>query len=124
MKRLLNPATNPNGWTALLAAAYAIVQAVYGHTPADPRVWMPAVVAFVSLLTRQLVTPVSDPRIPGNVITDPARASDIVPWTGPVPEGYVAALRKALEKTRQPSGTLPPAVQPPATTSGPAGDTP
>lgn len=69
MKRLLNPSTNAPGYAAVLSAAYAVVQAFYGHTVADPRVWLPAVFAAVSLLIRQAVTPVADPKVPGSLVT-------------------------------------------------------
>lgn len=64
--RLANPATNPNGYMAaigaVLAAAIMIYNAVSHHGVIDTTVIVAGVGAFLSLVSRQYVTPVKDPR--------------------------------------------------------------
>lgn len=64
--RLANPATNPNGFLAaigaVLAAAIMIYNAVNHHGVIDTTVVVAGVGAFLSLVSRQYVTPVKDPR--------------------------------------------------------------
>ena len=66
MRRLLNPATNPAGYTATAAAAYALIHAILNarsdHAAVDPQVYLTTAMAVVSLLTRFYVTPAQDPR--------------------------------------------------------------
>lgn len=64
--RLVNPATNPNGYMAaagaVLAAAVMIDNAVHHHGVVDVPVIIAAAGAVGALFSRQYVTPVSDPR--------------------------------------------------------------
>lgn len=66
MPRLLNPFTNPNGYLsaagAVLAATVMITNAVHHHGIVDPTVIVAAVGAVGALFSRQLVTPVKDPK--------------------------------------------------------------
>lgn len=66
MPRLLNPLLNPNGYLsaagAVLAAAVMITNAVHGHGIVDPVVIVAAVGAVGALFSRQMVTPVKDPK--------------------------------------------------------------
>ena len=66
MPRLLNPMLNPNGYLsaagAVFAAAIMIANAVHHHGIIDPPVIVAAVGAVGALFTRQLVTPVRDPK--------------------------------------------------------------
>jgi hypothetical protein len=66
VKRILTPNLNPNGLMALAAAAYALGTAiwnvVHGHGAVDPQVIVSALGAFLAALSRQVVTPVADPR--------------------------------------------------------------
>jgi hypothetical protein len=66
VNRNLSPSTNPAGITAAIAALYAagaaIWHAVAGHAAIDPSVIIAALTAFAAALTRQVVTPVSDPK--------------------------------------------------------------
>jgi hypothetical protein len=65
-KRLVSPALNPAGLMAAAGAVYAaavmITNAVHHHGIIDPAVIVAAVGAVAALLTRQVVTPVADPR--------------------------------------------------------------
>ena len=66
MKRLLSPSLNPAGLMAAAGAVYiavtVTVNAVQHHGLIDPQVYVAAVGAVAALLTRQVVTPVADPR--------------------------------------------------------------
>lgn len=66
MKRAVSPALNPAGLMAAAGAVYAaavmISNAVHHHGLIDPAVIVAAVGAVTALLTRQVVTPVADPR--------------------------------------------------------------
>lgn len=66
MKRAVSPALNPAGLMATAGAVYAaavmISNAVHHHGLIDPAVIVAAVGAVAALLTRQVVTPVADPR--------------------------------------------------------------
>lgn len=66
LPRWLNPKLNPAGLSAVAAAVYAavvmIVNAVHHHGVIDVPVIVAALAAVASLLTRQAVTPVADPR--------------------------------------------------------------
>jgi hypothetical protein len=66
MKRALSPHLNPTGLTSAAAAIYAvavmIVNAYHHHGILDPQVIVAALAAVAALLTRQVVTPVGDPK--------------------------------------------------------------
>lgn len=66
MPRLLSPLTNPNGYLAAAGAVFAavvmIANAVHGHGIIDPPVIVAAVGAVGALFSRQIVTPVKDPK--------------------------------------------------------------
>jgi hypothetical protein len=66
MKRLASPVLNPTGLMATAGAVYAaavmIWNATHHHGVIDPAVIVAAVGAVAALLTRQVVTPVADPR--------------------------------------------------------------
>lgn len=95
--RALNVSTNPAGWLAaagaVLAAAVMITNAVHHHGVIDPTVVVAAIGAVGALLTRQVVTPVADPKngagvplapAPGGVITVlPTDGESVAP--APVP---------------------------------------
>lgn len=83
--RLVNPATNPAGYMAaagaVLAAVIVIVNAVNHHGLIDTTVITAAVGAVAALLTRQVVTPVKDPKAADG--TQLLKA----PAGGPIPPG-------------------------------------
>lgn len=64
--RALNISTNPAGWLAAAGAVYAAAVMIYNafnhHGVIDTNVIIAAVGAVGALLTRQVVTPVSDPK--------------------------------------------------------------
>jgi hypothetical protein len=64
--RMLNPMTNPNGYLAaagaVFAAAVMIINAMHHHGIIDPPVIVAAAGSVAALFTRQLVTPVKDPK--------------------------------------------------------------
>lgn len=66
MKRVFSPATNPAGLTSLIAALYALACGIWNvahHRGAvDPQVIVAALSAVAALFTRQVVTPVTDPK--------------------------------------------------------------
>lgn len=66
MKRLVHPALNPAGLMAAAGTAYAatvmILNAYHHKGVIDPQVIVAAAGAVAALLTRQVVTPVADPR--------------------------------------------------------------
>src|SRR6185312_7777821 len=66
MKRLVYPTLNPAGLMAATGTVYAatvmIYNATHHHGVIDPAVIVAAVGAVAALLTRQVVTPVADPR--------------------------------------------------------------
>jgi hypothetical protein len=66
LPRTLNPALNAPGYMAAAAAVYAAATMVYNavnhHGVWNAGVLVAAVTAVASLLTRQRVTPVADPR--------------------------------------------------------------
>jgi hypothetical protein len=66
LSRLVNPVTNPNGLIAaagaVFAAAVMIYNAVNHHGIIDPAVIVAALGAVGTLLARQVVTPVADPK--------------------------------------------------------------
>lgn len=66
MSRLTSPSLNPTGLMAAAGAVYAAVVMItnaYHHKGViDPQVIVAAVGAVAALLTRQVVTPVADPR--------------------------------------------------------------
>jgi hypothetical protein len=64
--RALNINTNPAGWLAAAGAVYAAAVMIYNawnhHGVIDTNVIIAAVGAVGALLTRQVVTPVNDPK--------------------------------------------------------------
>lgn len=66
MKRAVSPTLNPTGLMAAAGAVYAaavmIWNATHHHGVINPAVIVAAVGAVAALLTRQVVTPVADPR--------------------------------------------------------------
>jgi hypothetical protein len=64
--RALNISTNPAGWLAAAGAVYAAAVMIYNawnhHGVIDTNVIIAAVGAVGALLTRQVVTPVNDPK--------------------------------------------------------------
>lgn len=66
VKRLVRPSLNPAGLIAAAGAVYAavvmLVNAAHHHGVIDPQVIVAAIGAVLALLTRQVVTPVKDPR--------------------------------------------------------------
>jgi len=58
----LNPAGLTSAGLAVYAAVVMILNAYHGHGVIDPPVIVAAVGAVAALLTRQVVTPVADPR--------------------------------------------------------------
>lgn len=64
--RALNVSTNPAGWLAALGAVFAAATMIYNamnhHGVIDTSVIVAAIGAVGALLTRQVVTPVSDPK--------------------------------------------------------------
>lgn len=66
MKRLLSPSLNPTGLTAAVAALWALGTGVWNvvhhHGAIDPQVIVAALASVSALLTRQVVTPVTDPK--------------------------------------------------------------
>lgn len=63
--RLLHPATNPAGYTAMAGTVYAAAVMIYNayhhHGVIDVNVIIAAIGTVAALLTRQVVTPVADP---------------------------------------------------------------
>ncbi len=66
MKRAFSPSLNPAGLTsagmAIYAAAVMLWNASHHYGVIDPAVIVAAIGAVAALLTRQVVTPVADPR--------------------------------------------------------------
>jgi hypothetical protein len=66
LRRVLSPLRNPAGLMAAAGAVYAaavmIVNAYHHRGVIDPQVIVAAVGAVAALATRQVVTPVADPR--------------------------------------------------------------
>jgi hypothetical protein len=88
-KRLLNPVTNAPGLLAAAGAVFAatvmIWNATQHHGIIDPAVIVAAVGAVGALLTRTVVTPVSDPKDGnGNPLT-PAPVVDVAALNKPPP---------------------------------------
>lgn len=92
--RALSPATNPAGWLAaagaVFAAAVMTYNAVSHHGVIDTGVIVAAVGAVGALLTRQVVTPVSDPKdgagrplLPVSPVTPPVPPYTVAPGTVP-----------------------------------------
>ena len=80
VKRLLIPSLNPAGLMALAGALYAlgtgIFNVVHHHQAIDPQVIVSAIGAMLAALTRQVVTPVSDPHDGANRPLTAAVAAD------------------------------------------------
>lgn len=66
MKTFINPALNPNGLMAALAAVYGIAQAVWnvyhGQPAVDPQVIIAAAGTWLNSVTHFMVTPHAAPR--------------------------------------------------------------
>ena len=66
VKRIVSPTLNAPGLMAAAGAVYAatvmILNAYHGHGVIDTNVVIAAVGAVAALLTRQVVTPVADPK--------------------------------------------------------------
>ena len=81
--RALNITTNPAGWMAAAGAVYAaavmLYNAIQGHGVIDTGVVIAAVGAVGALLTRQVVTPVADPKNGAGVPLFPAPAGGTIP---------------------------------------------
>jgi len=103
VKRAISPTLNPAGLMATGGAVYAatamILNAYHGHGVIDPPVIIAAVGAVAALLTRQVVTPVADPK-DGN-------GNPLVPVPPPVvpPTGTVT-VQPSVTTTQMPP--LPP----------------
>jgi len=66
MNRVLNPSLNPAGLSAAVLALYALGEGIWNVThhagAIDPQVIVAAIAAVAALFTRQVVTPVADPK--------------------------------------------------------------
>lgn len=89
VKRLASPSLNPAGLMAAAGAVYAavvmILNAAHHHGVINPQVIVAALGAVLALLTRQVVTPVKDPR-DGNgqpLATAPPRTEMAAGHAGP-----------------------------------------
>jgi hypothetical protein len=88
LPRVLNPLTNPNGYIAaagaVVAAAVMIDNAAHHHGVIDPAVIVAAVGAVAALLSRQVVTPVADPKNGAGIKLVPA-GSVMMTYGTPMP---------------------------------------
>ena len=101
--RMVSPHLNPAGLMATAGAVYAatvmILNAYHGHGVIDPPVIIAAVGAVAALLTRQVVTPVADPK-DGN-------GNPLVPVPAPtVPPTGTVTVQPSVTTTQMPP--LPP----------------
>lgn len=98
LPRTLSPNTNPAGLLAAAGAVYAAAVVIYNafnhHGVFQPEVIVAAIGAVGALFTRQLVTPVKDPK-DGN-------GTALVPALGPVPPGGTGTVAP-VGKTEGPS---------------------
>lgn len=103
VQRVITPTLNPAGLTtagmAVYAAAVMIANAVHHHGIIDPPVIVAAVGAVAALLTRQVVTPVADPR-DGNGTPLLVQAGALPPGTVPV-QPVVVVPQGAADETLQ-----------------------
>ena len=80
LPRMLSPLTNPDGYLAAAGAVFAatimITNAVNHHGIIDPPVIVAALGAVGALFTRQIVTPVKDPRDGNGTPLKPAPQQD------------------------------------------------
>jgi hypothetical protein len=111
VKRAISPTLNPAGLMATAGAVYAatvmILNAYHGHGVIDPPVIIAAVGAVAALLTRQVVTPVADPKDGnGNPLVTP-------PPPGPAPPGIAAVTPPGWGLPTTTATQMPPL--PPAT---------
>jgi hypothetical protein len=87
--RALNVNTNPAGLLAaagvIYAAAVMIYNAIHGHGVIDTNVIVAAVGAIAALLTRQVVTPVADPKNGAGVPLVPVTPTMVPPTVPPAP---------------------------------------
>jgi hypothetical protein len=83
LPRAVSPITNPAGLLAaagaVLAAVVMITNAVHHHGIIDPAVIIAAVGAVGALLTRQVVTPVADPKDGNGNPLVPVPAGGVIP---------------------------------------------
>lgn len=116
--RLVSPATNPNGYMAaagaVLAAVVMISNAVNHHGVIDTTVIVSAVGAVLALVSRNYVTPVSDPRDGnGNRLVSeqglPPGAGAVSLPRSPSLEAASPELRQKIEEALRPQD---PPVQP------------
>lgn len=94
--RTINPVTNPAGWLsaagAVAAAVTMLVNAEEHHGLIDPTVITAAVAAVGALLTRQIVTPVADPKSSTGAPLAPVTATASPPAVPP-PAAWPSAVR-------------------------------
>jgi hypothetical protein len=113
--RLLTPSLNPTGLMAAAGLVYAAVamllNAHYHHGVIDPAVIVAAVGAVAALLTRQIVTPVKNPR-DGNGVPLAPHAPDL--------EQRIVSLEQATANLITGIAIPPPPVPSPAGTVGAA----
>lgn len=103
MKRILSPSLNPAGLSSAVLALYALGTGIWNVThhagAVDPQVIVAAVAAAAALFTRQVVTPVADPkdgafrpllpaepRATGQQVTEFARSYAGQPYSPPDPQ--------------------------------------
>lgn len=112
--RLVNPATNPNGYIAAAGAVYAVAAMAYnaanGHGIINPTVIVSALGAVGALFARQYVTPVSDPKdAGGNALVaqfNPATGTGgaVMPPASPSMEAASPELRARIAEAAQGGG--------------------
>lgn len=83
LPRILNPVTDPAGYIAaagaVTAAAVMITNTIHHHGVIDSSVIIAAIGAVGALFTRQLVTPVADPKNASGIPLVPAPVGGTVP---------------------------------------------
>jgi len=122
VKRLVSPTLNPAGLMAaagtVYAAAVMIYNAMHHHGVIDPAVIVTAVGAVAALLTRQVVTPVADPRdgngdslvCANSAAAAPASAAPSVSLSGEQMDAVRGALASGrMEQTAADERKVPPA---------------
>jgi len=123
MKRAVSPTLNPAGLMAAAGAVYAaavmITNAVHHHGIIDPAVIVAAVGAVAALLTRQVVTPVADPRDGNGKPLQPAAVPAVVTAAAAAPSvslsgGQMDAVRGALASGRMEQTAADERMVPPA----------
>lgn len=119
MKRLLTPSLNPAGLMAAAAAAWALYAGIRAHA-VTAQVVVAALTAFASLLTRQAVTPVADPKdgagrrlTPHSVITVTGNRLELSPAEWDALHKVLAAVPQELPLAGRPAPAQPPEGTPP-----------